>query len=496
MKLWKDKTYIMMAVVILITAVFYGVICLSHNLWYDEAYTIALIKHNIKDIVRITSNDVHTPLYYLFAKAFYNMFGLKEIGVKLFSLICHIIYMGGMAFFVTKIWNKRIALFSLIIGSLYVPMLIHSTEGRMYSFSMMCFTYAFFFGIMSLKKSKAYLWILFTLFSVLAMYAHIFTMLAMFFTYIIFGIYILIKLKKNKEYKSQLIWIFVSAFVSAIAYVPWLSVVIKQTGRVSGSEDYLKFGLKSIFNCIVHYFTSEWNPSFMAIIIWAIIFIITLSYSISVIIKGFKSKGSDKDNEEGTQKENIHPEICLMMLLIVFLPTFFGIVFSMTVQNIYMGRYTYPMLGLMFVLGAISVQNMKKVNLYMLGILLLIVVSLPAYVKEYRRVNDKGMDVFRTYIKENACDDDIYIVEGLHTSLISLELEGKKVLTPGETKVYNPFPIEGYTTWEELGEPSHIYYISLEEPEYIWFFAEYPTEKVLDFNYMMYHFVVNKVDYR
>ena len=93
-------------------------------------------------------------------------------------------------------------------------------------------------------------------------------------------------------------------------------------------------------------------------------------------------------------------------------------------------------------------------------------------------------------------DDDIYIVEGLHTSLISLELEGKKVLTPGETKVYNPFPIEGYTTWEELGEPSHIYYISLEEPEYIWFFAEYPTEKVLDFNYMMYHFVVNKVDYR
>ncbi|MFQ8987736.1 MAG: hypothetical protein ACLR6T_03510 [Intestinibacter sp.] len=36
------------------------------EVWFDESYTIALVSHDISDIIRIDSNDVHPVLYYLY----------------------------------------------------------------------------------------------------------------------------------------------------------------------------------------------------------------------------------------------------------------------------------------------------------------------------------------------------------------------------------------------------------------------------------------------
>ena len=45
----------------------------NQNIWTDEAFTLQLVKGNLKEIVQGTANDVHPPLYYFYSKLFYDI---------------------------------------------------------------------------------------------------------------------------------------------------------------------------------------------------------------------------------------------------------------------------------------------------------------------------------------------------------------------------------------------------------------------------------------
>ena len=53
-----------------VAAVLFGVLSLRTNIWADEAYTFAMVRHSFADIWRITAADVHPPLYYFLVKIF------------------------------------------------------------------------------------------------------------------------------------------------------------------------------------------------------------------------------------------------------------------------------------------------------------------------------------------------------------------------------------------------------------------------------------------
>ena len=42
-----------------VAAVLFGVLSLRTNIWADEAYTFAMVRHSFADIWRITAADVH-----------------------------------------------------------------------------------------------------------------------------------------------------------------------------------------------------------------------------------------------------------------------------------------------------------------------------------------------------------------------------------------------------------------------------------------------------
>lgn len=59
----------------------------TREVWYDEAFTSKMIKNSYSDIIRLSVNDVHPPLYYLVTKPFKDIrlpsiiFGLGSIVV-------------------------------------------------------------------------------------------------------------------------------------------------------------------------------------------------------------------------------------------------------------------------------------------------------------------------------------------------------------------------------------------------------------------------------
>jgi hypothetical protein len=62
MKEYVKKTFI---IVVLAAAIILNVlIALRPVFSYDESYTIALARNSFSDIIRITKNDVHAPMYY------------------------------------------------------------------------------------------------------------------------------------------------------------------------------------------------------------------------------------------------------------------------------------------------------------------------------------------------------------------------------------------------------------------------------------------------
>ena len=57
------------------------------ELWYDESYTMGLVRHDFAQIVEIGSQDVHPILYYLMLKVFMIIFGDSIWVARLFSMI-------------------------------------------------------------------------------------------------------------------------------------------------------------------------------------------------------------------------------------------------------------------------------------------------------------------------------------------------------------------------------------------------------------------------
>ena len=48
------------------------------SLWFDESYTAAMTNHAILNIINMSADDVHPPLYYVMARVFRLVFGNSE----------------------------------------------------------------------------------------------------------------------------------------------------------------------------------------------------------------------------------------------------------------------------------------------------------------------------------------------------------------------------------------------------------------------------------
>ena len=56
--------------VFLFANILFGYLAFGKTFHYDEAYSIGLSRNGFKDIISITSNDVHSPFYYFLLKLF------------------------------------------------------------------------------------------------------------------------------------------------------------------------------------------------------------------------------------------------------------------------------------------------------------------------------------------------------------------------------------------------------------------------------------------
>jgi len=477
--------------VVILTALLMLVLCRTENVWYDEAYTIALIRHPVKELVEITSKDVHSPFYYLLLKGFYIVLGQTIQSAKIFSVVFLVLFEIVLKYAVGAVWDKKATFYSLVFALLLPSVTVYAADARMYTMGLFFVTLSAVLAYFAVTGNKVKIWVWFTLSCACAMYVHIFTMLAMFVLFLLMAVCILVGRYRNR--KNLLCYVCSGAFVT-VAYIPWLLVVFKQLSAVKASNIYSEMEEDSYVGYFVQWFSSSWNPNWNTVKLWCYVLVIAgLIYCCGVLIRVF-----GKGNRFLQPIE--HEVLLALMLVLVITPTVLGIQFSERVQNIYMGRYSFPLLGFLCVfLGVV----LSRVRIQIFGVeivpaliaIVLLAFSAKNYSTEYVRQTDTGMNEFREFVDEYVGEKDVYMVDSIHASLFSLYDAEHLYFCPGTKAEMNPFDTKGFVVWEDLGDARQVYLLSFnDEPLNLWIFADDPYRVVKEFDYMMYHVRIYEID--
>ncbi|MDO8529473.1 MAG: glycosyltransferase family 39 protein [bacterium] len=206
---------------------------LNRDFWYDEAFTGVTVKSNFWEMIRITINDVHPPLYYIALKIFAYPFDYSVFGIRLFSVIFGILGVWAIYLFTKEVFNRKAALFSSFIAAVSPFAIQYSQEGRMYSMFSFFIVIAVYFLVKGLKTEKySYyiLWGIFAGFSFLTHYMGVIFSILYYFVYVIY--------KFNQKEKTENKWkmaignilpdkrMFAGYFSALLIFSFWIKIFI------------------------------------------------------------------------------------------------------------------------------------------------------------------------------------------------------------------------------------------------------------------------------
>jgi uncharacterized membrane protein len=254
--------------IFIFSALFYLYNINFSNIWIDEAFTKALVKHSFGDITGLIKNDFHPPLYFYALKIFVSIFGISVFTIRLFSVLGALatIFIGyGVG---QKVFGKSGALyFCLLLLSL--PMLAeYSHEARMYTWGAFTVTGVFLYAVLFIKTNRRHDLIFLMLFSVIAAYTHYYALLAAFWANVF--VFSFLFINKSKNLKVHLIY----SLAALIFYLPWLLVMLSQTAKVSKTFWVPALDWQIIASCLLSPFAPKiYLPPFLplAVIIYGLI---------------------------------------------------------------------------------------------------------------------------------------------------------------------------------------------------------------------------------
>lgn len=390
-KLFKKENVLHIAIIVL-GAILILIPAFHTNIWFDESYSVGLVKHSFGEIWTIGGNDVHPILYYWMLKIINLLFGSNIIAYRIFSAI-GIIVLGILGFtHIKKDFGTKTGLLFTFFSLFSPVMLNYALEIRMYSWTIVFVTLMAIYLNRFIKQKSTKNLILFGVFSILSCYMHYYALVCAGFINLGLIIYV-IKNKKNIEKKMIKQFILVE-IAQVILYIPWLFCFIKQLTRVGGGFwitiefpqiliDIINFQFKGNLNEII--------PTIFAVALWI--------YVIYIMIKNIRNK---KDVKEG-----IIP-IILYVLVIIAVS-----IVSLKSPILY-ARYLFTITGL--ILFAIAYFLAKENNQFMIGLVcgMLLVMSIGNMIANVEENYDDSNSKPIAYLKENLQPDDIIIYSSIN----------------------------------------------------------------------------------
>ena len=421
----------------------YLLLSFSEVFSYDEAYTIGMINRSFRDIINITSSDVHSPFYYFVLKIFFDGLGMQELfSTRVFSWIfmCLQLIVGGKI--CRKMYGRSVEFYWLLLSGFMPAMIIQSTNARMYTMGLFFVTVAAYLAYKLYKCADRCNWVLFTLVAVIAVYIHTFCMIEM---VIVYGIFIIAVLRK-KDYKT-LGKIFISGLVVSISFSPWLSVLYHQFRRWAGKEagwgnTIEKIGLHSFVDYICEWFSSLERPNPYVIVFSIILVFIAGVYTIKYVMKS----------------KDLFPCLGVMAAGITFV---IAMLVSVFIVPCFLGRYLFFLFGGLWLFVAVGMSRMKHIWIKMILIVGVLVCGFVTFHEEMQLRDDEGLKDYLTCMEAEWKEDDVIMADTYFTLMMSIYYPHEDYMIYGGMANCIPFDnVSVFTEWEQLDGVDRVWYLS------------------------------------
>ena len=244
------------------------------NVWFDESYSVGIASHSFAEIWDIGSGDVHPVLFYWGLHLVYLVFGSNVLAFRLFAVAGTFMLAALGALVIRRDFGWKVGvLFSVF--ALFTPYIsFMAVEIRMYSWAsftvMLCALFAWRIACV-LRAADADAsargcseaaargwwsriadqarersghawcgvpvswWVIFFAASLASAYLHYYGVLSAFLINAFLLVYLVWRCARRHAPRAALAPFALGAGVQVVAYLPWLSVVARQVGVVSGS---------------------------------------------------------------------------------------------------------------------------------------------------------------------------------------------------------------------------------------------------------------------
>lgn len=390
---------ILLALSLAVLILFIFPTCSKDYINYDSSYQLFLTKYNLSEIMRLLPLDYSPPFYAVALKGYSVLFGDSLFVLRTFSLFA----VSGMivlsAFSVKRIFSEPVSLLCCGLVLLSSTNLILIPEIRPNIFAQFFMMGSSLYAYASYFKSRKSDFILFTIFSVLAMYTQNFALVAVFSTYMMIIVICLIT-KNFEKLKS----FFISGVICAVIYLPWLFVIIRQFKSVL--NHYWKALDVSVHDIIVWIFQHPFNDfhlNYTYNIIYSLIIVFLLVFLFRAV-KWDKLKTAKKLKEiidfDVIRKKEILYFRCLFLILELVIPAAVFTVFCFTVYPVATDRYFYILEGTLFIGMSVLICKLNKKVLPALIVAVMLANSYSANIYMRKSTPDAPRDSVINQLKE------------------------------------------------------------------------------------------------
>ncbi len=345
-------------------------VCIYHGLgediWFDEVFSVKFMEHGYAEIAKLTSVDVHPPMYYWYLKTFHDISKWimpSASSVVLCKMTSVLPFLGICVYAFTLVRRrfgiKVMGVFLFLVVTM--PQLSNYTvEIRMYASALFCITAVFLHAYELVSEDaggrEALHWGAFWIYGVITAYTQYYACIAVVAVYIAMFVYFIMQ-KQKKNWKILL----VCAGLSVVAYLPWLPSFVSQVSAVSSSYWIQPLTFRSIFGCIKHIFLPV-SYAFTTNYILAVAMIAV--FGVAFLYSFWKKKDAK------------HRYVILCGVFIPVFTAFMGFVCSALNRPIFVYRYLIPCLGAMWLVAALVITEAFSQNW---GILMLVPFLLAGY---------------------------------------------------------------------------------------------------------------------
>lgn len=335
----------------------------NHNIWTDEAFTLQLLRGNLKEIITGTAKDVHPPLYYLYAKIFYAVFGESLIVQKIAAILPMTATLVFLATVARKHFGDTASFLSILFLTCIPCSMEFALQVRMYSLALLCVTVCGTYAYLAFMRGCKKDFIIFALSGVAAAYTHYFAFVSVI---VITGILFLAVLLWRRERIAR--WLISAACMIAL-YLPWMPFFIKQVTSVEQGYWIAEITADTIWSYFTWTFDLELVPGMVFVFL--------------IILKGASTYNTIKIAKD-KEKDAIYALLCMLVPTITML---LGVVLSWMKTPIYRDQYVFPSLGLLALFFGLSMKDVRKSILAIISVFLLFVGAVQykeCFRQEYR----------------------------------------------------------------------------------------------------------------